>query len=159
MKNFLLFFLSLHVYAVDEELLNAIDQNYAFKEKIVFSNNIEQFSSGYLIRSENEVQIQINEPFKESYTYKDGYIQYIDYDLPSESFFDVKDLNNPIIDLFLMKVQKKALNIIKINNYYELASDDLKIRIKLNSYGFDKISYMDNFDNYHSISFFPQWYY
>ena len=68
-------------------------------------------------------------------------------------------MNNPIIDLFLMKVQKKALNIIKINNYYELASDDLKIRIKLNSYGFDKISYMDNFDNYHSISFFPQWYY
>ena len=68
MKNFLLFFLSLHVYAVDEELLNAIDQNYAFKEQIVFSNNIEQFSSGYLIRSENEVQIQINEPFKESYT-------------------------------------------------------------------------------------------
>ena len=156
MKNFLLFFLSLNVYAVDEELLNAIDQNYAFKEKIVFSNNIEQFSSGYLIRSENEVQIQINEPFKESYTYKDGYIQYIDYDLPSESFFDVKDFNNPIIDLFLMKVQKKDLNIIKINNYYELASDDLRIRIKLNSYGFDKISYMDNFDNYHSISFFPQ---
>ena len=156
MKNFLLFFLSLNVYAVDEELLNAIDQNYAFKEKIVFSNNIEQFSSGYLIRSENEVQIQINEPFKESYIYKDGYIKYIDYDLSTESFFDVKDLNNPIIDLFLMKVQKKALNIIKINNYYELASDDLKIRIKLNSYGFDKISYMDNFDNYHSISFFPQ---
>ena len=117
---------------------------------------MEQFSSGYLIRSENEVQIQINEPFKESYTYKDGYIKYIDYDLSTESFFDVKDLNNPIIDLFLMKVQKKALNIIKINNYYELASDDLKIRIKLNSYGFDKISYMDNFDNYHSISFFPQ---
>ena len=159
MKNFLLFFLSLNVYAVDEELLNAIDQNYAFKEKIVFSNNIEQFSSGYLIRSENEVQIQINEPFKESYIYKDGYIKYIDYDLSTESFFDVKDLNNPIIDLFLMKVQKKDLNIIKINNYYELASDDLKIRIKLNSYGFDKISYMDNFDNYHSISFFPQWYY
>ena len=159
MKNFLLFFLSLNVYAVDEELLNAIDQNYAFKEKIVFSNNIEQFSSGYLIRSENEVQIQINEPFKESYTYKDGYIQYIDYDLPSESFFDVKDFNNPIIDLFLMKVQKKDLNIAKINNYYELASDDLRIRIKLNSYGFDKISYMDNFDNYHSISFFPQWRY
>ena len=156
MKNFLLFFLSLNVYAVDEELLNAIDQNYVFKEKIVFSNNIEQFSSGYLIRSENEVQIQINEPFKESYTYKDGYIQYIDYDLPSESFFDVKDFNNPIIDLFLMKVQKKDLNIAKINNYYELASDDLRIRIKLNSYGFDKISYMDNFDNYHSISFFPQ---
>ena len=102
MKNFLLFFLSLHVYAVDEELLNAIDQNYAFKEQIVFSNNIEQFSSGYLIRSENEVQIQINEPFKESYTYKDGYIKYIDYDLSTESFFDVKDLNNPIIDLFLM---------------------------------------------------------
>ena len=156
MKNYLLFFLSLHVYAVDEVLLNAIDKNYAFKEKIVFSNNIEQFSSGYLIRGENEVQIQVNEPFKESYTYKDGYIQYIDYDLSSESFFDVKDLNNPIIDLFLMKVQKKNLNIIKINNYYELASDDLKIRIKLNSYGFDKISYMDNFDNYHSISFFPQ---
>ena len=159
MKNFLLFFLSLNVYAVDEELLNAIDQNYAFKEQIVFSNNIEQFSSGYLIRSENEVQIQINEPFKESYIYKDGYIKYIDYDLSTESFFDVKDLNNPIIDLFLMKVQKKDLNIIKINNYYELASDDLKIRIKLNSYGFDKISYMDNFDNYHSIIFFPQWYY
>ena len=156
MKNYLLFFLSLHVYAVDEVLLNAIDKNYAFKEKIVFSNNIEQFSSGYLIRGENEVQIQINEPFKESYTYKDGYIQYIDYDLSSESFFDVKDLNNPIIDLFLMKVQKKNLNIIKINNYYELASDDLRVRIKLNSYGFDKISYMDNFDNYHSISFFPQ---
>ena len=76
MKNFLLFFLSLHVYAVDEELLNAIDQNYAFKEQIVFSNNIEQFSSGYLIRSESEVQIQINEPFKESYTYIDGYIKY-----------------------------------------------------------------------------------
>ena len=156
MKNYLLFFLSLHVYAVDEVLLNAIDKNYAFKEKIVFSNNIEQFSSGYLIRGENEVQIQVNEPFKESYTYKDGYIQYIDYDLPSESFFDVKDFNNPIIDLFLMKVQKKDLNITKINNYYELASDDLKIRIKLNSYGFDKISYMDNFDNFHSISFFPQ---
>ena len=156
MKNYLLFFLSLHVYAVDEVLLNAIDKNYAFKEKIVFSNNIEQFSSGYLIRGENEVQIQVNEPFKESYTYKDGYIQYIDYDLSSESFFDLKDLNNPIIDLFLMKVQKKNLNIIKINNYYELASDDLRVRIKLNSYGFDKISYMDNFDNYHSISFFPQ---
>ena len=156
MKNFLLFFLSLNVYAVDEDLLNAIDQNYAFKEQIVFSNNIEQFSSGYLIRSENEVQIQINEPFKESYIYKDGYIKYIDYDLSTESFFDVKDLNNPIIDLFLMKVQKKDLNITKINNYYELASDDLRIRIKLNGYGFDKISYMDNFDNYHSISFFPQ---
>ena len=156
MKNFLLFFLSLNVYAVDEDLLNAIDQNYAFKEQIVFSNNIEQFSSGYLIRNENEVQIQINEPFKESYTYKDGHIKYIDYDLSTESFYDVKDLNNPIIDLFLMKVQKKDLNITKINNYYELASDDLRIRIKLNGYGFDKISYMDNFDNYHSISFFPQ---
>ena len=123
MKNFLLFFLSLHVYAVDEELLNAIDQNYAFKEQIVFSNNIEQFSSGYLIRSENEVQIQINEPFKESYTYKDGYIKYIDYDLPSESFFDVKDLNNPIIDLFLMKVQKKDLNIIKNRNSLKKATE------------------------------------
>ena len=74
MKNFLLFFLSLNVYAVDEELLNAIDQNYAFKEKIVFSNNIEQFSSGYLIRSENEVQIQINEKFKYLY-YKKNNIQ------------------------------------------------------------------------------------
>lgn len=156
MKNFLLFFLSLNVYAVDEELLNAIDQNYTFKEKIVFSNNIEQFSSGYLMRSENEVQIQITEPFKESYIYKDGYIQYIDYDLSTESFFDVKDLDNPIIDLFLIKVQKKDLNIIKKNNFYELASEELRIRIKLNSYGFDKISYMDNFDNYHSISFFPQ---
>ena len=156
MKNFLLFFLSLNVYAVDEELLNAIDKNYTFKEKIVFSNNIEQFSSGYLMRSENEVQIQITEPFKESYIYKDGYIQYIDYDLSTESFFDVKDLDNPIIDLFLIKVQKKDLNIIKKNNFYELASEELRIRIKLNSYGFDKISYMDNFDNYHSISFFPQ---
>ena len=55
-----------------------------------------------------------------------------------------------------MKAQKKDLNIIKINNYYELASDDLRIRIKLNSYGFEKISYMDSFDNYHSISFFPK---
>ena len=156
MKNFLLLFLSLHVYAVDEELLNAIDKNYTFKEKIIFNNNIEQFSSGYLTRSQDEVKIQITEPFKESYTYLDGYIQYIDHDLSTESFFDVKDLNNPIIDLFLMKAQKKDLNIIKINNYYELASDDLRIRIKLNSYGFEKISYMDNFDNYHSISFFPQ---
>ena len=156
MKNFLLLFLSLHVYAVDEELLNAIDKNYTFKEKIIFNNNIEQFSSGYLTRSQEEVKIQITEPFKESYTYRNGYIQYIDYDLSTESFFDVKDLNNPIIDLFLMKAQKKDLNIIKINNYYELASDDLRIRIKLNSYGLEKISYMDNFDNYHSISFFPQ---
>ena len=159
MKNFLLLFLSLHVYAVDEELLNAIDKNYTFKEKIIFNNNIEQFSSGYLTRSQEEVKIQITEPFKESYTYRNGYIKYIDYDLSTESFFDVKDLNNPIIDLFLMKAQKKDLNIIKINNYYELASDDLRIRIKLNSYGFEKISYMDNFDNYHSISFFPKWYY
>ena len=156
MKNFLLLFLSLHVYAVDEELLNAIDKNYTFKEKIIFNNNIEQFSSGYLTRSQEEVKIQITEPFKESYTYRNGYIKYIDYDLSTESFFDVKDLNNPIIDLFLMKAQKKDLNIIKINNYYELASDDLRIRIKLNSYGFEKISYMDNFDNYHSISFFPK---
>lgn len=156
MKNFLLLFLSLHVYAVDEELLNAIDKNYTFKEKIIFNNNIEQFSSGYLTRSQEEVKIQITEPFKESYTYRNGYIKYIDYDLSTESFFHVKDLNNPIIDLFLMKAQKKDLNIIKINNYYELASDDLRIRIKLNSYGFEKISYMDSFDNYHSISFFPK---
>ena len=127
MKNFILFFLSLHVYAVDEELLNAIDQNYAFKEKIVFSNNIEQFSSGYLIRSENEVQIQINEPFKESYTYKDGYIQYIDYDLPSESFFDVKDLmaesdsTTIIIPLVITGEKKDEISYDQIDLFWAMS--------------------------------------